>query len=129
MSYKKYRNKPTRGFGKRKHILFASLQEAIRCQELDLMVSAGIITSLELQHEITIFDSFIGPDGKNVRGIKYKADFSYWDRHTGYWTMEDVKGWDEKTRKYRTTPVFELKKKLILKWMMKQREAWEFRIV
>lgn len=80
-------------------ITFDSKKEAIRYQELKILLRTGVIEQLKLQPR---FD-FI------INGVKcgfYKADFQYWDVRIKKLITEDVKGMK--------TPVYRLKKKLML---------------
>ena len=76
---------------------FDSVKEYERYKELKLMVSA-------------IQEKFVY-QGKTVRPIIYCADFVY--RKDEKTVVEDVKGFDKKTGKWRTTQTFELKWKLL----------------
>lgn len=93
----KYGNKTTIVDG----ILFASLKEARRYQELVLEQRAGIISDLKTQ---VAFELIPKQDGE--RAVKYIADFVYVDKETGRQVVEDTKG-------YRTD-VFKIKRKLML---------------
>ena len=73
-----------------------SKKEAARCNELHVLEAAGAIHRLEQQ---PVFPVII--DGKVI--CKYKADFAWWAADCRI--VEDVKGV--------TTPVFNLKKKLV----------------
>ena len=74
------------------------------------MVSANVITDLKRQVPLIIQEKFVY-QGKTVRPIIYCADFVY--RKDGKTVVEDVKGFDKKTGKWRTTQTFELKWKLL----------------
>jgi hypothetical protein len=92
----KYRNHKTSFQG----IIFASLAEKKRYQELLLLERAGQIRSLELQPRYNLI----------VNGHKlgfYRGDFRYVDAVTGQSVTEDVKS--PVTR----TAVYKLKKKLV----------------
>ena len=82
---------------------FDSQAEAHRWLELRMLQRAGMITGLTRQ---TTFDLIPGATihGKKVQGIKYRADFVYYEN--GEMVVEDVKGY--KTKEY------ELKKKMML---------------
>jgi len=95
----------------RNGITFDSQKEAVRYDQLMLMLCAGEIRDLKLQPEFTLQEAFTTSLGERVRAIKYRADFSYrravkegvdtrWEV-----VVEDVKGY--KTKEY------ELKKKLM----------------
>ena len=70
-------------------IQFDSKKEALRYEELSLMYSAEIIKDLRLQHTFTLQEPYTKPSGERVRGISYKADFTYWK--DGEFIVEDVK--------------------------------------
>ena len=94
----------------------ASIKEAGRCSELNLMVKAGVITNLKQQPEFILQRAF-KYRGKTIREIKYRADFSYYDVEKKKFIVEDVKGFK--------TEVYKLKKKMLL-YIMRDREDFEF---
>ena len=69
---------------------------------------AGEIEDLRLQVDFTLQEAYTDCNGKRVRAIRYKADFSY--RENGKLTVEDVKSRATKTSTY-----------MIKKKMMKER--------
>ena len=97
----------------------ASAKEAGRCEELSLMLKAGVITNLKQQPEFVLQRAF-KYQGKTIREIKYRADFSYYDVEKKKFIVEDVKG-GLATR----TEVYMLKKKMLL-YIMRDREDFEF---
>lgn len=109
MKYRKYHNVPTVV----DDIKFDSRREAERYSELKLLLLGGNITNLELQPRFLLQDGFMHA-GKKIRKIEYVADFSYIDADTGEHVVEDVKAFDKRTQKYRTTKDFDLKLKLFL---------------
>lgn len=89
----KYHNiKDSRG-----EIKFDSKHEAERFDELMLLLKAGQIRDLKLQHNITIVEGFTSIDGERIHPMVYKADFTYYDSN-GKWIVEDAKG--KRTRTY-----------------------------
>lgn len=100
----KYRNKRAeRVLENGKTLKFDSLKEAVRYDELMLLLKAGEIIQLRLQPEFTLQEGYVTPQGEKVKPIKYKADFSYvvedGNIFTEYKTVvEDVKGM--KTKEY-----------------------------
>ena len=100
---RKYNTSPT----KVGSIKFDSQKEAARYQELMLRLRAGRIQDLKLQPQFTLQESYITPEGKRVRAIKYVADFSYFDCDKDKDVVEDVKSRATKTR------VYAIKKKLM----------------
>jgi len=97
----------------------ASIKEKNRCEELSLMLKAGVITNLKQQPEFVLQRAF-KYRGKTIREIKYRADFSYYDVEKKKFIVEDVKG-GLATR----TEVYMLKKKMLL-YIMRDREDFEF---
>lgn len=86
-------------------IIFDSIKEANRYQELKLMERAGAIKDLELQPRFELVPKFCH-EGETFRKVEYVADFRYFDVGLGHVVVEDVKG-------YRTD-VYKLKKKMLL---------------
>lgn len=105
----KYHNKPTeRVKAAGKVIHFQSQKEARRYDELMLMLRAGEINDLRLQVDFTLQEAYTDSEGKRVRAIRYKADFTYQkpkfvDRD-GEWiwglVVEDVKSRPTRTKQY-----------------------------
>lgn len=102
----KYKNIPAERNGAENKINFDSQKEAKRFDELMLLLKAGTITDLRLQHDFTLIEAYTTPDGKRVRAERYKADFTYW--RNGEFVVEDVKSSATKTKTY------EIKKKQML---------------
>ena len=96
----KYKNKKTMLDG----ITFDSQKEALHYSELKILERAGIIKDLELQPVFEITPKY-KKNGRNVRCIKYKADFAYYDIEKAKNVVVDVKGMK--------TDVYKLKKKLV----------------
>ena len=97
---------------RRGEVHFDSKKEARRFDELLVLLRAGKITDLKLQHDFTLQEAYTTIEGKRVRAIRYRADFTYW-RQTepdtyGYehWVqvVEDVKG--------RRLPEYKMKAKM-----------------
>ena len=72
----KYGNRKTEVDG----IKFDSKKEARRFMELREMLRCGAISDLRLQVDFTLQESYTKANGERVRGIKYRADFTYWRR-------------------------------------------------
>ena len=89
-----------------KNHLHDSGAEALRCNELQLEVLAGTITKLKQQPKFVILKKFVDGQGHKIRGITYRADFSYSVPDGDMRIVEDVKGC--------LTNVYKLKKKLFL---------------
>ncbi len=82
---------------------FDSQAELTRYHGLKLMERNGDIESLTVHPVFPLMEGFTY-QGKKIRGIKYEADFSYYEN--GKRVVEDVKGME--------TPVFKLKAKLLM---------------
>ena len=115
----KYHNKPTERITEDGNVIkFPSQKEARRYDELMLMRKAGTIRDLKLQPQYTLQESYVTPEGKRVKAIRYVADFSYElfceaiisPDGGGTWIkkVEDVKG-----GKATKTRVYQMKKKLM----------------
>ena len=89
---------------------FDSTKEYGRFLELKLLEKAGDISDLKRQVPLTIQQGF-RYNNETLRPIVYRADFVY--KRNGETIVEDVKGFDSKTGKWRTTETFELKWKLL----------------
>lgn len=85
------------------NIRFQSKKEGRRYGELKLLLKAGVITGLELQHQFSF-----------PMGFSYIADFTYVEK--GKKIAEDAKGFQ--------TPVFKLKKKCFDHFF----KDWELRL-
>jgi Fe2+ or Zn2+ uptake regulation protein len=98
----KYKNRKTEVNG----IVFHSLKEARRYQELLLLEKAGAIQDLKLQEKFVLIPSQRGKDGKVIeRECSYIADFCY--KENGEYIVEDTKGFRTKD--------YIIKRKLMLK--------------
>ena len=96
-------------FGK-PEMVFDSKKEYNRWEELKLLERAKVIENLERQVPIIVSDGYI-KDGKEVKPVTYKADFTY--LRDGAFVVEDVKPYDERKCKYLTTKDFNLKWKIM----------------
>lgn len=106
----KVRNVPTY----RGNIRFASKKEARRYDELLLMLKAGEIKDLKLQHDMTLQEAYTTPEGKRVLAIRYRADFTYYRK-----TKPDTYGYDHwvfvvEDAKGRRTKEYAMKSKMFL---------------
>lgn len=91
--------------------VFDSTKEYNRWNELKLLEKAGKISNLSRQTKLMIQPAI--KNGKtSIREIAYKADFVYNDDQ-GKTVVEDVKPFDSKTQKYKTTKDFQIKWKLL----------------
>lgn len=95
----KYNNKKTIIDG----IVFDSIREARRYQELKLLQKVGKISELELQPRYELIPKY-KKNNKTIRKTEYVADFRYKDEK-GNIVVEDVKG--------TKTELYKLKKKLL----------------
>lgn len=100
----KYHNTKTEVDG----VMFDSLKEANRFQELRMLEKAGQIKDLRRQVRYELQEGFIGMYGKPVRPIYYIADADYWEN--GKHIVEDTKS--PATRKIKS---YRLKKKMFEK--------------
>lgn len=101
MKTSKYRNTKIHAYG----LKFDSKKEFERYNQLKLLKKAGEIIDFKFQvpYKYDIGDKWI---------FTYKADFLVYHKD-GTETVEDVKAYDKRTGKYLTTPLFNLKKKII----------------
>ena len=97
---------------------FDSIRESQRYGELKLMEKAGEIVHLEVHPKIELQPAFIYRE-KQIRAIKYEADFRYFSYIDGVVIYEDLKGYE--------TQMFRLKWKMLL-YQFKNSPI-EFRIV
>lgn len=119
----KYHNIPTERVTPSGNVLrFDSQKEARRYDFLILRLNAGEIKDLRLQVDFTLQEAYTDAEGKRIRAIRYKADFTYMERDAaeeqkadaaGFsctaWrpVVEDVKSEATKTDKYK------IKKKML----------------
>lgn len=105
---------------KRDGMIFDSMKEARRWNELHLLERAGAITELRRQVKYILIPaqrapSVIGPRGGVKQGellereVSYYADFVYQDEH-GNTVVEDVKGYKDG----QAYALFSVKRKLML---------------
>ncbi len=96
----KYRNTPTERVTASGAVLrFDSQKEARRYDHLILRQQAGEIRDLRLQVDFTLQEAYTDPEGRRVRAIRYRADFTYRERD-GRLVVEDVKSKPTRTREY-----------------------------
>lgn len=96
----KYRNNPTERVTPSGAVLrFDSQKEARRYDHLILRQQAGEIRDLRLQVDFTLQEAYTDPEGRRVRAIRYRADFTYRERD-GRLVVEDVKSKPTRTREY-----------------------------
>lgn len=91
----KYNSQKTR----RGNIIFDSKHEAERYDALMILLKAGKIKDLRLQHTFTLSEAYTTPEGKRIRSIKYIADFTYYK--DGAFCVEDAKSKPTRTGIYR----------------------------
>lgn len=88
-------------------IMFASKKEARRYSELMLLLKAGHISGLVLQHTFELAKGVKFAGEKRAKPpLRYVADFIYSDPRTGTVVVEDCKGMK--------TPAFNIKRHLML---------------
>lgn len=96
----KYRNTPTERVTASGAVLrFDSQKEARRYDQLILRQQVGEIRDLRLQVDFTLQEAYTDPEGRRVRAIRYRADFTYRERD-GRLVVEDVKSKPTRTREY-----------------------------
>ena len=112
----KYRNNPTERVTPSGAVLrFDSQKEARRYDHLILRQQAGEIRDLRLQVDFTLQEAYTDQEGRRIRAIRYRADFTYYrppedGSHAAYWAdsagvpwvlvVEDVKSRPTRTREY-----------------------------
>ena len=106
---RKYRNKPTERVTAAGNVLrFDSQKEARRFDELSALEQAGKIRELRMQVDFTLQGAYTDTEGRRVRAIRYKADFTYMKQsfvdRDGEWqwalVVEDVKSRATRTKEY-----------------------------
>ena len=108
---RKYHNKPTERVTPAGNVLrFDSQKEARRYDELAALERAGEIRDLRLQVDFTLQEAYTDGEGRRVRAIRYRADFTYeqvrddpWAEYEGsFWVLvvEDVKSRATRTKEY-----------------------------
>lgn len=103
---RKYHNKPTERVTASGAVLrFDSQKEARRYDELAALERAGKIRDLRMQVDFTLQEAYTDGEGRRVRAIRYRADFTYWryDDPPGGWVrfvVEDVKSRATRTKEY-----------------------------
>lgn len=129
----KYHNTPTERVTPSGAVLhFDSQKEARRYDHLILRQQAGQIKDLRLQVDFTLQEAYTDTEGRRVRAIRYKADFTYRQppsmggagSHAAYWADQAGVPWvlvveDVKSRATRT------KEYLIKRKLMKERRGIE----
>ena len=96
----KYRNTPTERVTASGAVLrFDSQKEARRYDHLILRQQAGEIRDLRLQVDFTLQEAYTDQEGRRIRAIRYRADFTYRERD-GRLVVEDVKSRPTRTREY-----------------------------
>lgn len=96
----KYRNTPTtRVTPSGAVIRFDSQKEARRYDYLIERERRGEIRELRLQVDFTLQEAYTDAEGRRVRAIRYRADFTYYGAQ-GQKVVEDVKSRATRTREY-----------------------------
>ena len=95
----KYRNTPTTRVTPSGAILrFDSMKEARRFDWLIERERRGEIRELRLQVDFTLQEAYTDTEGRRVRAIRYRADFTYRERER--LVVEDVKSRATRTKEY-----------------------------
>ena len=119
----KYHNSPTERVTPSGAVLhFDSQKEARRYDYLAALERAGQIRDLRLQVDFTLQEAYTDAEGRRVRAIRYRADFTYYrppdnSPYMTYWTEEQRASWplvveDVKSRATRTKEYL-LKRKML----------------
>lgn len=88
----KYRNTPTTRVTPSGAVLhFDSQKEARRYDFLIERERRGEIRDLRLQVDFTLQEAYTDAEGRRVRAIRYRADFTYYEGTQGRQVVEDVK--------------------------------------
>ena len=97
----KYRNTPTTRVTPSGAIIrFDSMKEARRFDWLIERERHGEIRELRLQVDFTLQEAYTDTEGRRVRAIRYRADFTYNEGAQGVKVVEDVKSRATRTREY-----------------------------
>ena len=107
----KYHNEPAERVTESGAVLrFDSRKEARRYDELAALERAGQIRDLRMQVDFTLQEAYTDGEGRRVRAIRYRADFTYekvrgdpWTEYNGsFWVLvvEDVKSRATRTKEY-----------------------------
>ena len=84
----KYHNSPTERVTPSGAVLhFDSQKEARRYDHLAALEKAGQIRDLRLQVDFTLQEAYTDTEGRRVRAIRYRADFTY--KRAVQWTVQD----------------------------------------
>lgn len=87
---RKYHNKPTERVTAAGAVLrFDSQKEARRFDELSALERAGQIRELRMQVDFTLQEAYTDREGRRVRAIRYKADFTYMKPRDNQWGEYD----------------------------------------
>ncbi|MEG1593264.1 MAG: DUF1064 domain-containing protein [Oscillibacter sp.] len=106
---KKFHNVPTARITENGNALrFDSQKEARRYDYLTMMERNGKIKGLRLQTDFTLQEAYTDREGRRVRAIRYKADFTYYQppsagEQSGIpweFVVEDVKSRPTRTKEY-----------------------------
>lgn len=95
----KYHNKPTERLTDSGAVLrFDSQKEARRYDELAALERAGAIRELRMQADFTLQEAYTDSEGRRVRAIRYRADFTYRVPAARNWAIyaDDPPGWNER---------------------------------
>lgn len=103
----KYHNSPTERVTPSGTVIrFDSQREARRYDKLMAWQKTGEIKDLRLQVDFTLQEAYTDTEGRRVRAIRYRADFTYlWrlmgrEGHTWALVVEDVKSRGTRTKDY-----------------------------
>jgi len=95
----KYHNSPTERITPSGAVLrFDSQKEARRYDHLIALEQAGQNRDLRLQVDFTLQEAYTDTEGRRVRAIRYRADFTYRTPPAKRWAVyaDDPVGWSDK---------------------------------
>lgn len=125
----KYHNKPTERITPSGAVLkFGSCKEARVYDGLILRQMAGEIRDLRLQVDFTLQEAFTDTEGKRIRAIRYKADFTYYQppnrqlygSHAPYYAEQSGAPWEFVVLDAKSNPT-KTAKYMMKKKMLKER--------
>ena len=91
---RKYHNSPTERITPSGNVLhFDSQKEARRYDTLISLQNQGQIRDLRMQVDFTLQEAYTDQEGRRVRAIRYRADFTYKQRDQVEESLAASKGW------------------------------------
>lgn len=96
-------------------IKFDSIKESNHYLKLKFLEKQGLIKNLVIKPVYVIFSGYTDYAGKKRLPIKFEPDFKYFDVKLNKTVIDEVKAFCKKEKKFVTTAVYKLKKKMFLK--------------